>query len=64
MGLSYSTVKGHLEPDPSVQDWLQQLPLAWAETGGMRLASHHPLSLWRSNQGVEAVKVYQYPMPL
>lgn len=51
-------------PEPDIEDWLHGFPLAWVETGGMRLALHRAPVYVEIKAGAEPVKVHQYPMPL
>lgn len=55
-----------MEPGPTVENWLHNFPLAWAETGRMVLALHRPQYQYpnQDKTGADPVKVCQYPMSL
>ncbi|XP_072599603.1 uncharacterized protein, partial [Vulpes vulpes] len=57
----------HQMPSAPVTDidrWLQEFPLAWAETGGTGMAQHLPAIYIELKPGADPVRVRQYPMPL
>ena len=51
-------------PEPDTENWLQQFPLAWVQTGGMGLALHRTPVYTEIEAGADAIKVCQYPVPL
>lgn len=53
-----------MEPGPTIENWLHNFPLAWAETGRMVLALHRPPVYVEIKSGADPVKVCQYPMSL
>ena len=50
-------------PETDMQQWLNEYPQAWAETGGPCLAKHRPPIYIELKPGAEAVRVKQYQMP-
>ena len=50
-------------PEADMQQWLDEYPQAWAETGGPGLAKHRPPIYIELKPGAEAVRVKQYQMP-
>ncbi|XP_017656042.1 uncharacterized protein LOC108491312, partial [Nannospalax galili] len=52
-----------LDPQPmEISVWLQEFPLAWAETRGMRLAAHRPPIWVELKPRAFLAQVKQYPM--
>ena len=49
-------------PTGQIQDWIQKYPLAWAETGGMGLATGQPPIVVNMKPSATPVSVKQYPM--
>ena len=62
LGEEYRIYQSESKPPEGLQDWLDQFPQAWAETGGMGLARQVPPVVIELKSGATPIGVRQYPM--
>lgn len=62
LGEEYRIYQSESKPSEGLQDWLDQFPQAWAETGGMGLARRVPPVVIELKSGATPIDVRQYPM--
>ena len=62
LGEEYRIYQSKLKRPEGLQDWLDQFPQAWAETGGMGMARQVPPVVIELKSGATPIGVRQYPM--